>query len=83
RFGAEEDRDLAEERRLFFVGMTRARERLILSHARRRAWRGARREMAPSPFLREIEEQLLKRIERAPPGKGGRGGERQLRLFEE
>ncbi|MBI4882268.1 MAG: UvrD-helicase domain-containing protein, partial [Planctomycetes bacterium] len=46
RFGAEEDRDLAEERRLFFVGMTRARERLILSHARRRAWRGARREMA-------------------------------------
>ncbi len=83
RFGAEEEQDLAEERRLFFVGMTRARARLILSHARRRAWRGAVREMAPSPFLREIEEALLKRVARAPPRKGGRGEDRQLRLFEE
>jgi DNA helicase-2/ATP-dependent DNA helicase PcrA len=58
RFGSE-DADLAEERRLFFVGMTRARERLILSHARRRAWRGPAREMRRSPFLDAIEERLL------------------------
>src|SRR5206468_1865456 len=35
------DHDEAEERRLFFVGMTRARERLFLSYARRRARFGA------------------------------------------
>src|SRR5262249_23713551 len=31
---------IAEERRLFYVGMTRAKDRLILSHARQRLWRG-------------------------------------------
>jgi DNA helicase-2/ATP-dependent DNA helicase PcrA len=49
----------AEERRLFFVGMTRARSHLFLSHARRRAWRGSVRDAAPSPFLTDIEEALL------------------------
>ncbi|MBN1672931.1 MAG: UvrD-helicase domain-containing protein [Kiritimatiellae bacterium] len=53
--------DIAEERRLFFVGMTRARDRLFLSHANRRAWRGPPREMTPSPFLLDIEERLLDR----------------------
>src|SRR6266508_426586 len=49
----------AEERRLFFVGMTKARSHLFLSHARRRAWRGSVRDAAPSPFLTDIEEALL------------------------
>jgi DNA helicase II / ATP-dependent DNA helicase PcrA len=49
----------AEERRLFFVGMTRARSHLFLSHARRRAWRGSVRDAAPSPFLTDIQEALL------------------------
>jgi len=60
-FGEPDERELAEERRLFFVGMTRARLRLILTHARRRRWRGRVQETTPSPFLRDIEEQLLKR----------------------
>ncbi|MEE8139207.1 MAG: UvrD-helicase domain-containing protein [Thermoanaerobaculia bacterium] len=51
--------DLDEERRLFFVGMTRARSRLFLTLARRRAWRGRVRETAASPFLRDIEEGFL------------------------
>ena len=51
--------ELAEERRLFYVGMTRARERLFLSHARKRPWRGRLRQQQPSPFLTDIEEQLL------------------------
>ena len=51
--------DPGEERRLFYVGMTRARERLFLSHARRRAWRGPPRDMERSPFLQDIEERLL------------------------
>jgi len=60
-FGEPDEQALAEERRLFFVGMTRAQLRLILTHARRRRWRGRVQETTPSPFLRDIEEQLLKR----------------------
>jgi ATP-dependent DNA helicase UvrD/PcrA len=59
RLTAEEE---AEERRLFFVGMTRARSRLFLSGARRRAWRGSVREAAPSPFLGDIEAALLDQV---------------------
>ena len=53
--------ELAEERRLFYVGMTRARERLVLSHARQRTSRGQSRAVSPSPFLRDIEQALLER----------------------
>jgi len=60
RFGpAPSTAELAEERRLFFVGMTRARSRLFLSHARRRSWRGSVREAEPSPFLADLEAALL------------------------
>ena len=60
RFGARPSpEETAEERRLFFVGMTRARSHLFLSHARRRAWRGSVREAEPSPFLADLEAALL------------------------
>ena len=48
--------DPDEERRLFYVGVTRARTRLYLCRARKRRWRGKIREMAPSPYLADIEE---------------------------
>lgn len=50
----EADFDTEEERRLLFVGMTRARQRLTLSHARYRMLRGASRRTARSPFLDEL-----------------------------
>jgi len=80
RFGFEDadESDVAEERRLFFVGLTRAREQLVLSHVRRRHWRGELRDRAPSPFLRDIRETLLDRQRDAAPA-GPRG--RQLDLF--
>lgn len=56
---------LAEERRLFFVGVTRARERLILSNARRRLWRGKVRQQQPSSFLKDIREHLMERQQQA------------------
>lgn len=80
RFGFEADppEKLAEERRLFFVGLTRAREQLLLSHARRRHWRGQVRERTPSAFLRVIRASLLDRQkEDAPAVPRGR----QLNLF--
>lgn len=61
QWGRLEPATLAEERRLFFVGMTRAARYLFLSHARRRLWRGQVRTQSPSPFLADIEERLLAR----------------------
>jgi DNA helicase II / ATP-dependent DNA helicase PcrA len=53
-----EPADVEEERRLFYVGMTRARRRLILTHARTRFLYGLRMENPPSRFLSDIEDAL-------------------------
>ncbi len=51
---------LEEERRLCYVGITRAKEKLFLSHAtERRLWGGAREPALPSRFLSEIPSELL------------------------
>tara|TARA_Y100001968_G_scaffold332316_1_gene390036 strand:+ start:356 stop:2758 length:2403 start_codon:yes stop_codon:yes gene_type:complete len=51
---------LEEERRLCYVGITRAKERVFLSHAReRRLWGGMREATVPSTFLEEIPEELI------------------------
>jgi superfamily I DNA/RNA helicase len=81
RWGPADDADVAEERRLFFVGLTRARERLLLSHARQRLWRGQVRDMQPSPFLEQIREELLERIQQAQGRKKRRSTDTQLQLF--
>ena len=60
-WGSLDQADLAEERRLLFVGMTRAQHRLLLSHARKRRRHGKVQKSQPSPFLRDIEQQLLER----------------------
>ncbi|MDR0966737.1 MAG: UvrD-helicase domain-containing protein [Myxococcales bacterium] len=52
---------LAEERRLFFVGMTRARDELILTHTRQRTLWGVERTLAPSPFVAPIRATLIER----------------------
>ena len=78
-WGEPDDAAMAEERRLFYVGMTRAKDRLILSRARQRHWRGRTHMLEPSPFLRDIENELVKH----QPMQGGRGKreDRQLKLF--
>jgi DNA helicase-2/ATP-dependent DNA helicase PcrA len=53
--------NLEEERRLCYVGVTRAKRRLYLSYARRRSLHGARGYNLPSRFLREIPEELVER----------------------
>ncbi len=70
---------LAEERRLFYVGMTRARDRLLLSRAAQRQWRGRVRDQDPSPFLRDIEIELLRHTEAAARRKPA--ADSQLELF--
>ncbi len=51
--------ELAEERRLCYVGMTRAMQKLYLSHARRRRVYGTYQFNPPSRFLAEIPVELL------------------------
>jgi DNA helicase-2/ATP-dependent DNA helicase PcrA len=51
--------DIEEERRLLYVGMTRARELLFLTCCRRRRIAGRYQDQAESPFLRELPDQLL------------------------
>ncbi|MBD2604906.1 DNA helicase PcrA [Scytonema hofmannii FACHB-248] len=50
---------LEEERRLCYVGITRAQERLYLSHARERRLYGSREPALRSQFLDELPEELL------------------------
>ena len=51
--------ELEEERRLFYVGMTRAREKLYLMRSFRRGFRGGSGPSAPSRFLSEIPDELI------------------------
>jgi DNA helicase II / ATP-dependent DNA helicase PcrA len=67
--------DLAEERRLFYVAMTRARDALCITRCRRRAVRGILTDAAPSRFLDDLPAET-----RAIPGSRSRRGV-QLPLF--
>jgi DNA helicase-2/ATP-dependent DNA helicase PcrA len=55
------DDELEEERRLCYVGMTRAEERLVLTHADRRTLWGGVAYNPPSRFLDELPEELVER----------------------
>ncbi|MFD0818470.1 ATP-dependent helicase [Micromonospora zhanjiangensis] len=73
-----DDEQVAEERRLFFVGMTRAQDRLYLSHSRRRLRHGRDADCVPTPFLSAIDAGLLERLGESEPR---RPKDRQLRLL--
>ncbi|MFW6080884.1 MAG: 3'-5' exonuclease, partial [Desulfosalsimonas sp.] len=71
--------DLQEERRLFYVAMTRAMEELFLVSAKNRRIHGRSTQQKPSRFLADIPEELKKEIALDPPKKN----QVQLTLFEE
>ncbi len=74
------DRDDEEEKRLFYVGITRARNRLILSRAARRNLNGRILNGGPSPFLDLIPDTCCRPLERAA-WKRKKKPHRQLELF--
>ncbi len=74
------DQDEAEEKRLFYVGMTRARSRLVLSYAARRTLNGRPLDMKPSPFTLLIPQHLRRPLERKP-WKPKKKPPNQLQLF--
>lgn len=80
-WGKADDANIDEERRLFYVGITRAKTRLYLCRAKTRLWHGRVQQMAPSPYLSDIEEQLLTRQQLQAPNNQTRRHETQLKLF--
>ncbi|WP_067509636.1 UvrD-helicase domain-containing protein [Actinoplanes sp. TFC3] len=72
------DDEVAEERRLFFVGLTRAQDRLYVTHSARRFRHGSEREQSPSPFMDAIDAGLFERMGDTVPA---RPKDRQLRLL--
>ncbi len=66
--------ELEEERRLAFVGMTRAKEELYLCHARSREFRGQTVYPVESMFFRELPTEAIEQID---------GGGRSISAFEE
>jgi len=63
---ANQQSDIAEEQRLLYVGMTRAKKRLFLSHADSRFLLGKEYNLPRSPFLDRIEQELLEQREQKP-----------------
>lgn len=60
-----DDEELEEERRGMYVAITRAKDHLFLSHAHSRQQRGQIQYHAPSRFIEEIPQELLKRYDLA------------------
>ncbi len=71
RRALEDERELEEERRLAYVGMTRAKDRLYLVHAHHRSTYGVGAQSDPSRFLSELPEELLASERSAAPFRRG------------
>jgi len=74
---AEDEDDVEEERRLCYVCLTRARERLVLTSAARRRAFGEYQPTEPSRFLDEIPAHLVERIDAVSPPRWAGGHARR------
>jgi DNA helicase-2/ATP-dependent DNA helicase PcrA len=68
-----EEQGLEEERRLAYVGMTRAKEQLVLTHASARSLWGSRSYNLPSRFLDELPDDRVERHRLQPASWSGYG----------
>jgi DNA helicase-2/ATP-dependent DNA helicase PcrA len=73
RRALEDERELEEERRLAYVGMTRAKERLYLLHAHHRSTYGVGAQSEASRFLTELPEELIAAERGGSPFRRGGG----------
>ncbi|MCG2720950.1 MAG: UvrD-helicase domain-containing protein [Thermodesulfovibrionales bacterium] len=64
RKSADRDEDIEEERRLFYVGITRAMNELYLTRTEHRSRYGKEKSSLPSRFLQELPDEAVKKIER-------------------
>jgi DNA helicase II / ATP-dependent DNA helicase PcrA len=75
-----EEQGIEEERRLCYVGMTRAEERLTLLHASSRMLYGGRNHNLPSRFLDELPDAHIERDRLRPTSWSGYGAPRQSQI---
>jgi DNA helicase-2/ATP-dependent DNA helicase PcrA len=75
-----EEQGIEEERRLCYVGMTRAQERLTLLHASSRMLYGGRNHNLPSRFLDELPDAHVERERLRPASWSGYGAPRQSQI---
>ena len=75
-----EEQGVEEERRLCYVGMTRAQERLTLMHASSRMLRGMRDHNLPSRFLDELPEGHVERERLRPASWSNYGAPRKSQI---
>jgi DNA helicase-2/ATP-dependent DNA helicase PcrA len=75
-----EEQGIEEERRLCYVGMTRAEERLTLLHASSRMLYGGRNHNLPSRFLDELPDSHVERERLRPASWSGYNAPRQSRI---
>ncbi|MCD6375860.1 MAG: UvrD-helicase domain-containing protein [Caldisericaceae bacterium] len=78
----EKKADFLEERRLLYVGMTRAKHYLFLTHAQKRFLFGKTYQLARSPFIDAIEQELIE-AKRPQHTKKRKKDDGQLSLFED
>jgi len=81
RKGSEQG-DPLEEKRLFYVALTRAQEKIYLTHVKRRLWFGRRTLQRISPFLAAIEEDLKEYKKPFSAKRAPKKEDPQLSLFE-
>jgi len=72
---ADDPARLEEERRLCYVGMTRARQQLFLCHAESRRLHGREEYPMPSRFLREIPPELVEEVRGGGVSRPGRSAQ--------
>jgi uncharacterized protein (TIGR00375 family) len=77
-FGAGDEEQRLEEERLLYVGMTRTRDLLYLSHAKKRAYRGRILTLKRSSFLDRIEKSLIESGARPDRARGQDEGQMEL-----
>ncbi len=73
--------DPEEERRLFYVGLTRAQDKLVLTWARKRNLFGQYLSQSPSPFLEDIEAELKSQVSSAGKKPSAHPKKKQMSLF--
>ena len=73
---------LEEERRLMYVAVTRARQRLYLTHAQTRLLHGQTRYCLPSLFLEELPEKLLRPVGQRLAATSGSIQEQRISSYE-
>ena len=72
------EREIEEERRLFYVAITRAEENCVISYAKSRFQNGQSRMSAPSRFIKDIDQKYLKLPLDSAFGQSGVGGFRDF-----